>query len=91
MCGSSLSTLGYQKPDQNHAVTQNVTTHCSGGYLTINTGTGATGSGFSPSDYYWSSSEANRFDAHDQDFGDGNQTGYYKLQNDDHVRPVWAF
>ena len=75
----------------NHAVTQNVTTPCTGSYLTINTGTGATGSGFSPSDYYWSSSEANRFDAHEQLFGFGFQGAFGKNNGFDVVRPVRAF
>ena len=75
----------------NHAVTQDVTTPCTGSYLTINTGTGATGSGFSPADYYWSSSEANRFDGHEQLFGFGFQGAFGKNNGFDVVRPVRAF
>ena len=74
----------------NRGVTQDVTTRCTGG--NINTGTGATGSGFSG--WYWSSSENSNINAFDQNFDNvdsGLQTGYFKLENDDYVRPVRAF
>ena len=72
----------------NHNVTQDVTTACTGG--TINTGTGATGLGFTAY-YYWSSSEEYGSNAKDQDFSSGGQGPYGKYRNDDRVRPVRAF
>jgi hypothetical protein len=73
----------------NRGITQNVTTACSGG--TINSGTGASGSGFI-SGYYWSSSESNGGNrAWRQSFyGDGGQDSPFK-SGQDYVRPIRAF
>ena len=76
----------------NHGYTQSVTTDCqtSGAASgTLNTGTGATTSGFMAG-YYWSSSEYGRSDANIQAFTNGNQDDGGKA-NTNYVRPVRAF
>jgi len=71
----------------NRGVPQDVEVACTGGI--INTGTGASGSGFV--DYaYWSSSEVGAEVAYFQSFIDGLQYDYYK-DFADYVRPVRAF
>ncbi len=70
----------------NYNVTQDVTTVCTGG--TLNTGTGATGSGFG-ADSFWSSSEYTNERAWYQYFFDGQQLNARKGNST--VRPVRAF
>ena len=71
----------------NRGVTQDVEVACTGGI--INTGTGASGSGF-VDHAYWSSSEVGAEVAYFQSFIDGLQYDYYKY-GADYVRPVRAF
>jgi hypothetical protein len=71
----------------NRGVTQVVTTKCSGG--TLNSGTGATNSGFVGSSY-WSSSEEDATWAWLQSFNNGNQGDNWK-NGTIYVRPVRAF
>ena len=73
----------------NHNLTQDVTTACAGDLLTLNTGTGATGSGFLHG-YYWSSSEEDGGNVQEQFFGDGQQ-GHLGKPYQDVVRPIRAF
>ena len=73
----------------NRGVTQDVTTQCTGSYLNINTGTGATGSGFDR-EYYWSSSEKNSGNGWQTDFNDGFQD-YDDKPDAQAVRPIRAF
>ena len=75
----------------NHRVTQNVTTVCIGSTATLNTGIGASGSGFVSSvDYYWSSSENLANYAWSQQFDFGSQSTSLKNYTW-YVRPVRAF
>lgn len=71
----------------NRGITQNVTTDCRGGE--INTGIGATRSGFLPAEY-WSSSEFGGGTAWFEYFPEVFQAGNPK-SNTYHVRPVRAF
>lgn len=71
----------------NRGVTQDVTTACEGG--TLNTGTGASGSGFVGS-VYRSSSENSATSAWHQFFNSGSQSSIDKWWNF-YVRPVRAF
>jgi hypothetical protein len=73
----------------NHNVTQDVITVCAGTTLTLNTGTGAAGSGFVASDY-WSSSEFANNSGWTTYFDNGLQYDDVK-QNPKDVRPVRAF
>ena len=73
----------------NHNVTQNVSTLCIASGATLNTGTGATGSGLG-GDSYWSSSETGSGNAWLQDFYGGAQDSRGKSR-DNVVRPIRAF
>ena len=73
----------------NHDVTQNVSTLCIASGATLNTGTGATGSGLG-GDSYWSSSETGSGNAWLQDFYGGAQDSRGKSR-DNVVRPIRAF
>lgn len=73
----------------NNGLTQIVTTRCTGGINTINTGTGAGSSGFIARDY-WSSSTGNADVVWYQGFGTGFQDASLK-DTTNRVRPVRAF
>ena len=65
-----------------------VTTRCSGGESTLNTGAGAAGFSLNP---YWSSSEVNATLAWRQDFKLGSQNNDRPKSQANYVRPVRAF
>ena len=71
----------------NRGVARIVTTRCTGG--TINTGIGASGSGF-VGDVYWSSSESSSTLTQYQTFSNGYQNDSAKFGTN-YVRPVRAF
>jgi hypothetical protein len=75
----------------NHNVTQSVITQCNADPTTLNTGTGATASGFTINDY-WSSSEFNANEAWSQIFGNGAQSnGHKSTPGTADIRPIRAF
>lgn len=72
----------------NRGVTQLVTTGCTGGI--INSGVGASLSGFAGV-YYWSSSEVSNDESWSQTFYNGEQYGYASKHQLMYVRPIRAF